>query len=178
MTRLILLDRDGVINFDSPQYIKRPCEWVPIPGSLSAIANLRNAGYLVGVCSNQAGVAHGKLSDADLDAIHAKMCAALADAGVQFSFAQYCRHHPDAGCHCRKPNPGMLEAALRELEVAAEDTLFVGDSVKDVQAALAAGVQPILVRTGNGAKAEAQATALTSMRVFDNLNHFAKALLS
>ena len=178
MTRLILLDRDGVINFDSPEYIKRPSEWIPLPGSLHAIADLCSAGYLVGICSNQAGVAHGKLSDSDLDAIHQKMCAAIADAGAQLSCAHYCRHHPDAHCHCRKPKPGMLEAAMRELSVQADQTVFVGDSLRDVQAALAARCQPVLVRTGNGRDSEAQAMALTPLGVFDDLSHFARVLLS
>ena len=178
MTKLILLDRDGVINFDSPQYIKAPSEWMPLPGSLKAIADLCRAGYLVGICSNQAGVARGKLRDVDLDAIHDKMCAAIANAGARLSCAHYCRHHPDAGCHCRKPKPGMLEAAMRELSVQPEQTIFVGDSLRDVQASLAARCQPVLVRTGNGSNAEAQATKLTPLCVFDDLSHFVRELLS
>jgi len=177
MTKLILLDRDGVINFDSPDYIKGPAEWRPLPGSLEAIAQLRGAGYLVGICSNHAGVARGKLSDTDLDAIHDKMLAAVAQAGGDLNAVQYCRHHPDTGCKCRKPQPGMLLAAMRELAMSPDDTLFVGDSLSDVQASLAAKCQPVLVRTGNGRNAEAAAILLTELRIYDDLSAFVQELL-
>ena len=178
MTKLILLDRDGVINIDSPEYIKSPSEWHAIPGSLDAIAKLRNAGYLVAICSNQSGVARGKLSDADLDAVHEKMLAALARAGGDLNAAYYCRHHPSHDCECRKPKPGMLRAAMQELQAPPQQTLFVGDTVSDVQAALAASCRPVLVRTGKGATAEQQAVALTELPVFEDLAEFAEKLLS
>lgn len=178
MGKLILLDRDGVINFDSPEYVKSPSQWQPLPGSLEAIARIRNAGYLVGLCSNQAGVARGRLTADDLDAIHAKMTAALTGVGGALNYAAYCKHHPDARCECRKPRPGMLTEAMRALGVTAHDTLFVGDSLSDVQASLAAGCTPVLVRTGNGLACEAQARALTPLSVYDDLSAFARALVA
>ena len=178
MTKLILLDRDGVINFDSPDYIKRPSEWLPLPGAIEAIAKLRNAGYLVGVCSNQAGVGRGKFSGAALDAIHAKMCGAIADAGANLNCVRYCRHHPNEGCRCRKPEPGMLLSAMQESAADPEQTLYIGDSYTDVQAALAAGCQPILVRSGNGLDAAHRAVAVTELPVYDDLAHFAREWLA
>ena len=178
MNRLILLDRDGVINFDSSEYIKGPSEWRPLPGALSAIAALRNAGYLVGLCSNQAGVARGKLTDRDLDAVHAKMCQALAAHGAGLDFAAYCRHHPDDNCGCRKPRPGMLLGAMKALRAKPERTWFVGDSITDVQAALAAGCQPALVRSPDSNSLGQDAPALDDVRVFENLATFARALLA
>jgi D-glycero-D-manno-heptose 1,7-bisphosphate phosphatase len=150
MAKLILLDRDGVINFDSPDYVKSPDEWRPIPGSLHAIARLKRAGRLVAICTNQAGVARGRLSAASLDRIHRKLEDALADAGVRLDHLACCTHHPDAGCPCRKPAPGMLLACFDKLKVAPEDACFVGDSAKDLLAARAAGCRGILVRSGNG----------------------------
>jgi D-glycero-D-manno-heptose 1,7-bisphosphate phosphatase len=178
MTKLILLDRDGVINFNSPDYIKEPAEWLPLPGALEAIAKLRNAGYLVGVCSNQAGVGRAKFSNADLDAIHAKMCRAIADAGAELNSVHYCRHHPNEGCACRKPEPGMLLAAMQESQADPQQTLYIGDSITDVQAALAAGCQPILVRTGNGLDAARAAVAVANPPVYDDLAHFAREWLA
>jgi D-glycero-D-manno-heptose 1,7-bisphosphate phosphatase len=131
MTKLILLDRDGVINFDSPDYIKGPAEWRPLPGSLEAIAQLRGAGYLVGICSNQAGVARGKLSDTDLDAIHDKMLAAVAQAGGDLNAVQYCRHHPDTGCKCRKGrNAEAAAILLTELRIYDDLSAFVQELLR------------------------------------------------
>ena len=178
MAKLILLDRDGVINFDSPEYIKDPGEWRPLPGSVNAIVHLRSAGYLVDICSNQAGVARGKLSGADLDAIDAKMANVLSASGTRLNAVHYCPHQPSDACECRKPQPGMLLAAMQELGIPAEETLFVGDSLRDVQAALAAHCQPVLVRTGNGRRAERATTMPAQLPVYDDLAQFVAALLS
>jgi D-glycero-D-manno-heptose 1,7-bisphosphate phosphatase len=177
MARLILLDRDGVINVDSPDYVKSPDEWRPIPGSLQAIATLRASGFKVGVCTNQAGVARGHLTRTDLEAIHAKMCDALGELNAQFDGVAYCPHHPDAGCRCRKPQPGMLLTMMRRLKVPARDTMFVGDSLRDVQAAIAAGCRAVVVRTGNGVQTETQARdqGLT-VDTFEDLASFAQHL--
>lgn len=150
--KIIVLDRDGVINFDSVDYIKNPDEWVPIPGSIEAIALLCQKGYSVFVATNQAGIARGKLTEGDLAAIHEKMIAAVAAAGGQFSGIEYCPHHPDDNCPCRKPKPGMLRAIEKSLGAPLKGHPFVGDSLKDVRAAKAIGCVPVLVLTGSGAE--------------------------
>jgi len=179
MARLILLDRDGVINFDSPDYIKSAAEWHPIPGSLEAIAALRSHGFMVGVCTNQAGIARGRLSLADLEAIHARMDLALRALHTRLDGLRYCPHGPDDGCRCRKPQPGMLLEMMRERACTAQHTIFVGDSMRDIEAANAAGCRSILVRTGNGRQTEAAASERGMLvEVFDDLAAFARTILS
>jgi D-glycero-D-manno-heptose 1,7-bisphosphate phosphatase len=166
---LVLLDRDGVINEDSPDYIKRASEWLPIPGSLQAIARLNRAGSKVAICSNQAGVARGVLSIEDLHEIHDAMRIRLAEAGGHIDAIFCCIHGPDDQCDCRKPAPGLLRRAMAELNFAPAETTFVGDSVRDMQAAVAAHCLPVLVRTGNGANAEIPARSIGVDLVFDDL---------
>ena len=178
MAKLILLDRDGVINLDSPDFIKSPDEWQAIPGSLQAIAELSSAGRQVGVCSNQSGVARGLLSKAALAAIEKKMRDHLAEYGVDLDLVLYCTHHPDDGCACRKPKPGMLLDAMAALGTAAADTCFVGDSLRDLHAARAAGCEPVLVQTGNGAETLAELAAPDHVRTFANLAEFTRTELS
>jgi len=179
MARLILLDRDGVINFESPDYIKNADEWRPIPGSLEAIAALRSHGFRVAVCTNQAGIARGRLSVQDLEAIHARMDRALRALHTHLDGLRYCPHGPDDGCRCRKPQPGMLLEMMRELGTAPADTIFVGDSLRDMEAAQAAGCSGTLVRTGNGVQAEAAAREGGMLvQVFADLAAFARAILS
>jgi len=178
MTRLILLDRDGVINFDSPDYIKDADEWVPIPGALAAIARLQTAGYQVAVCTNQAGIGRGILTAAALGRIHDKLRAHLARYGAALDGLAYCPHHPDDGCACRKPQPGMLLTMMRQLQVEPSETLYVGDSLRDMQAAHAAGCAAALVRTGAGAGVEAAARALGVTCVADDLAALAQDLLA
>ncbi len=177
MTTLILLDRDGVVNFDSKDYIKSAAEWEPIPRSLEAIVALRNRGYLVALCTNQAGIGRGIFTLKDLAAVHDKLKKALNRLGGDLDGLAFCPHHPDDNCRCRKPEPGMLYDMMANLKVAAVDTTFVGDSLKDVQAALAAGCTAVLVRTGNGKNAEPQAAALGAA-VFDDLDAFSRAILA
>lgn len=166
---LVLLDRDGVINEESPEYIKRPSEWLPIPGSLDAIARLNRTGCTVAICSNQSAVARGFMTIDDLDAIHETMRVALAEAGGHIDAIFCCTHAPDAHCGCRKPEPGLLLRAMAELNATPERTTFVGDSLRDVHAAIAAGCLPVLVRTGHGAEFESAARALGVQYVFDDL---------
>jgi D-glycero-D-manno-heptose 1,7-bisphosphate phosphatase len=177
MARLILLDRDGVINVESPAYIKDADEWRPLPGALEAIALLNRHGWLVGVCSNQAGIGRGLLDADALERIHARMVQALAAYGGRFDGVRYCPHHPDDDCGCRKPKPGMLLALMDELAVTPEQTLYVGDRVQDMEASLAAGVRPVLVRTGHGTEAEAPARALGVTCVADDLADLARRLI-
>lgn len=146
----IILDRDGVINFNSDEYIKSPDEWLPIPGSLAAISALNQAGYRVFIATNQSGVARGLYDIATLDRIHEKMHAELAKHGGHVDDIFYCPHHPDDKCYCRKPNPGLIEQIRNKHNVNCPQTFFIGDSHVDIKAAQSSGCRPVLVLTGNG----------------------------
>ncbi|NBC23366.1 MAG: D-glycero-beta-D-manno-heptose 1,7-bisphosphate 7-phosphatase [Gammaproteobacteria bacterium] len=174
MARLILLDRDGVINVDSPDSIREPSQWEPLPGSLEAIAALKAAGYVVGVCTNQQGVGLGTISPAALEQIHSKLRRALAAADTALDDLRFCPHRADQGCGCRKPAPGMLLEAMAALGASPDETIFVGDSIRDVEAAHAAGCHAALVRTGNGAQIEPLARGMGVSWVGDDLAAFAE----
>ena len=174
--RMVILDRDGVINFDSPDYIKTPEEWQPIPGSLEAIARLHRHGYKVYVATNQAGIARGKLTSETLDAIHSKLLATVRAAGGEIAGIEYCPHHPDEHCSCRKPAPGMLYAIQAASGISLEGQPYVGDSLKDIRAAQAAGCRPVLVLTGNGAETARLRPPVED--IFDNLAAFVDQLLN
>jgi len=150
LPKAVLLDRDGVINFDSPDYILAPEQWSPIPGSLEAIARLTKAGIPVAICSNQSGLGRGMMSEELFHAIHAKMLLAIEEAGGMLTHAAYCPHKPDDGCGCRKPKPGLIHEALAALAVKPEEAVMIGDSTRDIEAAHAAGVPSMLVQTGYG----------------------------
>ncbi len=149
---LVILDRDGVINEESSQYIKSPDEWKPIPGSLEAIAKLKMAGFKVVVATNQSGIARGLYSQETLEQIHKKMTDSLKQWGVELDGIFFCPHHPDDGCSCRKPEPGLFLAISQQLQVNLNGQLAIGDSLRDIHAALKLGLKPILVLTGNGKK--------------------------
>lgn len=178
--KLVILDRDGVINFDSDAYIKNPDEWNAIPGSLEAIAKLNQAGFRVAVATNQSGIARGLFDLDDLEAIHAKMEDAVAALGGELSGIFYCPHGPDDGCTCRKPEPGLLHAIAAELGTDLTGIPFVGDTVKDVQTALTVGAKPVLVRTGKGQQSETQLSdeLRRQVRVFDDLGQAVEYFLS
>lgn len=150
--KLVILDRDGVINRDSDQFIKNPEEWKPIPGSLEAIARLNHAGYRVVVASNQSGIGRGLFDMGALNAINDKMYRALAQVGGRIDSLFYCPHAAEADCNCRKPKPGMFLDIAQRFNVDLAGVPSVGDSLRDLQAAAAAGAQPMLVLTGKGAK--------------------------
>jgi len=150
--KLVILDRDGVINFDSAQFIKTPAEWKPIPGSLEAIARLTQGGYRVVVASNQSGVGRGLLDMSTLNEINGKMHKALAVVGGRIDAVFYCPHANDADCECRKPKPGMLQEIARRFNIDLAGVACVGDSLRDLEAARAVGARPYLVLTGKGAK--------------------------
>lgn len=145
MNKIVLLDRDGVINLDSLHYIKSVDEFIPIEGSIAAIARLTQAGYRIGIATNQSGIARGYYSEEELGAIHAKMLQLVRAEGGDIEAIQYCKHMPDAGCLCRKPQPGMLLALAERMNCELTDVPFVGDRVSDIQAAEAAGAKPIMV---------------------------------
>lgn len=145
--RLVLIDRDGVINRDSIEYIKSVEEWEPLPGSLEAIADLTHAGFTVAVVTNQSGIGRGLLTEQTLAAIHAAMREAVQAAGGRIAGIHYCPHLPDDGCDCRKPRPGLLHRAADALGLPLAGAPFIGDKISDVEAAHAAGARPILVGT-------------------------------
>jgi D-glycero-D-manno-heptose 1,7-bisphosphate phosphatase len=168
--RLIILDRDGVINEDSPDYVKSASEWIPLPGSLEAIAALNRSGYTVAVASNQSGLARGYFDRDALDAMHDKFRRLLDRVGGRVDRIEICPHGPDDGCDCRKPAPGMILRLIDHYAVEPDDVIVVGDSLRDLEAAAAGGARPVLVRTGNGATTESSlATGLRATPVFDDL---------
>jgi D-glycero-D-manno-heptose 1,7-bisphosphate phosphatase len=150
--KLVILDRDGTINHDSDQYIKSPAEWKPIKGSLEAIARLTQAGHRVVVATNQSGLARGLFDMATLNAIHAQMQRAVHEAGGRIDAIFFCPHAADSHCECRKPRPGMLLEIAKRMNAELGDVPMVGDSLRDLDAAAAAGARPVLVLTGKGSR--------------------------
>lgn len=179
---LVILDRDGVINQDSKEYIKSADEWVPIPGSLEAIAKMTNAGIKVGIATNQRGISLGLYGHTELSDMHTKMENLLQDRDGEIHAIEFCTAddpgHPD-----RKPNPGMLLKIMTTLQIPQDAPIyFVGDKTSDVEAAINAGVTPVLVRTGNGVQSEAKLRAkgdgFSDLLVFDDLATFVDQLLA
>lgn len=175
--KYILLDRDGVINHDSDDYIKSPDEWLPIDGSLEAIALLNKAGFKVVVISNQSGIARGFYSLETLDEMHEKMQRLLAEKGGTIEAVYFCPHAPDDNCACRKPQTGLLEVFSKEKHIALKDMFFVGDNLTDVKAAQAVAARPLLVKTGKGLKTLTENPHL-NIPVFENLYDATKFILS
>lgn len=169
--KIVVLDRDGVINQDSPDYIRTAEQWIPIPNSIEAIARLSKAGFKVAVATNQSGLARGYFDEYALAQIHHKLCYMVEEAGGLVDGVFYCPHAPDAHCHCRKPATGLLQQIEQELNCCLKDCYFIGDSLKDVQAAVSHGCLPVLVRTGNGAVAERElaGSVTVPVQVFDDL---------
>lgn len=150
--KLIILDRDGVINHDRADYVKSAAECVPIAGSIEAIARLHKAGFTVVVATNQSGLAREKFDLDDLEAMHAKLTQLIEEQGGELGAIFYCPHAPEDKCKCRKPLPGLVDAIEAEFNISAEGFYFVGDSLRDLQAGVIKGCKPILVKTGNGLK--------------------------
>ena len=157
---VVVLDRDGVINADSPDYIKTPAEWHALPGSLDAIAKLKTAGVRVAIATNQSGVARGLFDINILWDIHRKMLGEIAAAGGYVTRIFFCLHGPDDNCDCRKPKPGLLLQIAEYFACPFDHMIMIGDSQRDLEAALAVGARAILVRTGNGLKTEAAIASL------------------
>ncbi|WP_456417830.1 D-glycero-beta-D-manno-heptose 1,7-bisphosphate 7-phosphatase [Thiolapillus sp.] len=178
--RHIILDRDGVINADSPHFIKTPDEWQPIEGSLEAIARLKQAGYLVGIASNQSGIGRGLFDRASLNAMHDKMQRLLAKLGSHIDLIAFCPHTPEEGCSCRKPLPGLYQQLAQRWSIDLEGVPVIGDSLRDLQAARAVHARPLLVRTGKGANTVEQLREIRDMKeipVFDDLSQAIDCLL-
>jgi len=167
--KLIILDRDGVINQDSPDYIKSPDEWHPLPGSLQAIARLHQAGWTVAIASNQSGLARGLFDISALTAIHLKLRSELAKLNGAVDSIFVCPHGPDDGCSCRKPLPGLFHDIARRYDLELHNVPTVGDSLRDIQAGASAGCRPWLVQTGNGSKTLKQGNLPADTRVVQNL---------
>jgi D-glycero-D-manno-heptose 1,7-bisphosphate phosphatase len=168
-TKLIVLDRDGVINYDSDDYIKSPDEWNPIPGSLEAIARLNQGGYRVVVCTNQSGVARGYFNIVTLNAIHQKLHNAARQVGAEIDAVFFCPHAADDNCDCRKPKPGMLQEIAERFDVNLKGVPMVGDSLRDLQAGFVSGCVPYLVLTGKGEKTREKGGLPPGTLVFPNL---------
>lgn len=175
--KLLILDRDGVINEDSDAYIKSVAEWVPIPGSLEAMARLSQAGWKLFIASNQSGIGRGLFDYDALAAMHARLVSGVRALGGQIEGIAFAPEHPDEASEMRKPAPGMLRDIARRLQVSLDDVPFVGDSASDLLAAKAAGARPVLVRTGKGRHTEA-GHSLPGIPVYDDLAAFAAELLS
>jgi D-glycero-D-manno-heptose 1,7-bisphosphate phosphatase len=176
--KLIVLDRDGVINHDSEQFIKSPDEWRPIPGSLEAIARLHHAGFRVVVATNQSGVGRGLYDMATLNAIHEKMHKAIAQAGGRLDAVFFCPHTADARCECRKPRAGMLQEIGVRFSVDMAGVPCVGDGLRDLQAADTVGAQPMLVLTGKGERTLREGGFPKNTVIFPDLAFAASALLA
>ena len=175
--KLILLDRDGVINHDSPDYVKTPEEWVPISGSIEAIARLYKAGWRIFVVSNQSVIGRGLATVDTVASIHQKMQKLLAAHGGAIDALFFCPHHPDAQCRCRKPKTGLFEDIEKRVNSSLKKVPYVGDTMKDIEAAKAIGAQAILVRSGQGATTEAHPKLPKRVPIFDNLASVADYLM-
>lgn len=177
--RLVILDRDGVINRDSTAFVKSADEWLPLPGSIEAIAALSQAGFLIAVASNQSGVGRGLVSEAALGDMHGKLLELVGLEGGQVDLIVVCPHGPNDSCNCRKPKPGLMHQVGEYFAVDITGVPVIGDSLRDLQAGATAGCRPVLVRTGNGAMTESSLPAeLADVEVYDDLAAAAAALLS
>ena len=177
VNKLIILDRDGVINEDSDNFIRSLAEWIPIPGSIEAMARLYHAGYTLTVATNQSGIARGYYSVGVLDAMHAKLRELLVAYGAEVALIAYCPHLSETQCACRKPKPGMLLDIAQQLDADITQAVVVGDSLRDWQAAAAANAAYVQVRTGKGERTLADGRLPADIPVFDSLAHYVDSLL-
>ena len=175
--KLVILDRDGVINVDSAEFIKSADEWKPIPGSLEAITRLNHAGYHVVVATNQSGIGRGLFEVAALNTIHDKMHKALAHMGGRIDAVFFCPHAQEADCNCRKPKPGLLEEIAHRFNTELDGVPVIGDSLRDLQAATQVNAQPILVLTGKGKQTKAAGGLPPDVQIYADLDEAAKALV-
>ena len=167
--KLIILDRDGVINYDSDNYIKSVEEFIPLPGSLEAIALLNKSGYTVAVATNQSGIARGYYDVDTLNAMHQKLANELKRVGGRVDYIAFCPHGPDDNCNCRKPLTGLLEEIATHFNTEFTGVPVVGDSLRDLQSAQAVGASPILVKTGKGERTIAKGQGIANIPVFADL---------
>ncbi len=173
-----MLDRDGVINLDSVHFIKSTSEWIPISGSLEAIALLNQSGYRVAIATNQSGISRGLFDMVTLNAIHDKMHRALAQLGGRIDAIFYCPHAAEDNCTCRKPKPGMMEEIGSRFGVDLKAVPIVGDALRDLQAGAVLGMQPMLVRTGKGEETLAAGGLPEGTLIFANLAEAVQHIIS
>ena len=176
--RTLFLDRDGVINKESPDFIRSPADWKPLPGSLEAIARARQAGFRIIVISNQSGIARGLLDIATLNAIHHRLIDDLAHFGGHIDAFFFCPHGPQDDCSCRKPKAGLLLNAQERLGLDLAKTPFIGDRISDLAAAKCAGAKPILVRTGIDVITQAELRDIGGVEIFDTLRDAVSAIIA
>ena len=177
MAKMVILDRDGVINHLAEGDVTNVDGWDPIPGSMEAISRLKKAGYLVTIASNHSGIARGHYSEKDLLQTHEQMQNMLAQRGVGVDGIFYCPHGPEANCICRKPKPGLLFRIAKQFEISLAETPLVGDNISDIQAAKMANAKPVLVRTGNGEYVMQNFPEALDVPVYDDLAHFVRETL-
>src|SRR5258708_11344247 len=176
--KLAILDRDGVINYDSDQYIKPPAEWRPIPGSIEAIARLNQNGFRVAIATNQSGIGRGLFDMSTLNAINDKMMELVFRQGGRIDAVFFCPHTAVENCGCRKPKTGLLEEIAARFHAELKGVPIVGDSLKDLQCAEAVGAQPILVLTGKGPKTRADGRMPRKTLLFDDLAEASRHLIA
>lgn len=180
--KLIILDRDGVINEDSDGFVKNADEWIPIAGSIAAIARLSKAGFTVVITTNQSGIGRGLFGEAELESMHHKMRALVKKAGGEIAAIYFCPHHPDEQCDCRKPKAGLITMLEQDFSISAKGAITIGDSLRDLEAGIAKGCTPILVKTGKGQKTLAKIVSdqnpkFHNLAVYNNLAAAAKAII-
>lgn len=175
--KLAILDRDGVINYDSDRYIKSPAEWRPIPGAIEAIARLNQGGWRVAIATNQSGIGRGLFDMATLNAINDKMMEMVFRHGGRIDAIFFCPHTPEDGCRCRKPRTGMFEELAARFHTDLKGVPCIGDMLKDLQAGEAVGGQPILVLTGNGRKTQEEGGLPKRTLVFEDLSEASRHLV-
>lgn len=173
---LIVLDRDGVVNEEVADHVASPDAWVPVPGSLEAMARLGQAGHRLVIASDQPAIGRGLITPDTLFAIHRRMQRELTAVGGSVDGLFFCPHLPEDDCRCRKPRPGLLEDIGRRFQVEAGDMLVVGDQLGDLEAAISAGADPVLVRTGHGEATLAALDERPDVPVYRDLNEFSLAL--
>lgn len=176
--KLIILDRDGVINLDSDEYIKSETEWEAIPGSLEAIGKLCHYGYSVVCVTNQAGLSRGIMTIEDLIRVHQKMHAELAKFRGTIEAVFFCPHSPEEECECRKPKPGLLKEVSQRLHTPLDNAILVGDKLSDLEAAAAVNCKPVLVRTGYGQGHVDAGEVPGHIPVYASLSEFVDELLT
>lgn len=181
MMKVVVLDRDGVINEDSDEFVKTLDEWIPIDGSIEAIARLYAHGFTIAVATNQSGIGRGLISEDALEAMHEKLLELVREAGGYIATIVYCPHKPDDYCDCRKPQSGLFDQIANTIGCDLEGAWTIGDSLRDLQAGVARGCTPILVRTGKGAntemKLEEDNSEFENLEIFDNLDQAADYLI-
>lgn len=177
MARMVILDRDGVINHISEDDITTADGWDPIAGSIEAIGRLKKAGYLVTIASNHAGISRGLYTENELVSVHEKLQRMLAARGAGVDGIFYCPHGPEANCICRKPKPGLLYQIAKNFDIDLSETPLVGDNIDDIRAARLAQARPVLVRTGKGEYVMQHFPEALDVPVYDDLAHFVRHTL-